>query len=143
MSVGVLQSVCVLCVCVCIVCVCIVYVCVCVCVCVYVCGTACSDGVRYAASADFAMKWIDMKPHLPLQSVNEKRSDVKKALSRVKSHLVDRPRFAHLRTLPECWLPSAAVRGHLQYRSRWIEIWETEVETGHTDMDHERDGGAS
>ena len=32
-----------------------------------------------------------------------------KALSHVKSHLVGRPQFAHLTTLPECWCPSATV----------------------------------
>ena len=37
---------------------------------------------------------------------------MKKALSYVKSHLVGRPQFAHL-TLPECWHPSATVRGDL------------------------------
>jgi hypothetical protein len=30
-----------------------------------------------------------------------------------KSHLVGRPQFTHLTTLPECWRPSAAVRGNL------------------------------
>ena len=33
--------------------------------------------------------------------------------SRVKSHLVGHPQFAHLTTLPECWRLSAAVRGDL------------------------------
>jgi len=31
----------------------------------------------------------------------------------VKSHQVGRPQFTHLTTLPECWRPSAAVRGDL------------------------------
>ena len=32
---------------------------------------------------------------------------MKKALSRVRSHLVGCPQFTHLTTLPECWPPSA------------------------------------
>ena len=42
---------------------------------------------------------------------------MKKALPHVKSHLVGRPQFAHLTKLPECWCPSAAVRGDLHIRS--------------------------
>ena len=36
------------------------------------------------------------------------------ALSRVKSHLVSRPQYAHLTTWSECWRPSAVVRSDLR-----------------------------
>jgi hypothetical protein len=119
MSVGVLQNVC-------------------------VCDGFFGRGPLWSLRKDFVMKWIDMKLHLQLQSIDGQRSGVEKALSCVKSHLVDRPQLAYPRTLPECWLPTATVRGHLQFGSRWNEIWETEVETGRTDVDHEsyRGGGA-
>jgi len=61
----------------------------------------------------FHVNGIDMKPNLQMQSVDGYGRGVKKALSRVNSHLVGRPQLAHLTTLPECWLPSAAVRGNL------------------------------
>jgi hypothetical protein len=72
-----------------------------------------SDGVHYEHSADFALKLMDMKLLLELQSVDGQGSGVNKAVLRAKSHLVGRPQFAHSITLPECWLPSAAVRGDL------------------------------
>jgi len=59
-------------------------------------------------SVDFAVNGINRKPHPTMGKAV--------ALSRVKSHLVGRPQFVHLTTLPECWRPSAAVRGDLHVR---------------------------
>ena len=128
--------------CVC-VCMCVrVCACACECVCVYVCVTDCSGRLRYGISERISpwngSTWSSISNCILSMGI---AVVWKKALSRVKRHLVDRPQFAHPRTLPKCSLPWAAVRGHLQFRSRLNEVWETEVETDHTDVDHERDGG--
>jgi hypothetical protein len=84
------------------------------------CGTAYSGGIHCRETARISPWTQSAGCPISKFSLSMGKTVVsKKALSRVKIHLVGCPEFARSRILPECLRPSAAVRGgHLSTLQR-------------------------